>query len=348
MKIQIKNNQVLFTKLFNEKDKQNALLEIPEDAKKILFIDTPPTEILYQLIKELSEKGIECILIDHHNAAFPETEREKEIAEMMNKIKSLISPHSRIGQRKHYPACSLLLDSLSPKIEFDFIIADSDFDGLLSSMKASRVTYPDLDEDAIILDGERAKQTKENLSEAGFALFQAFSVLPEFNPKEPSVYENAKKELFENFIKVIEGDKKVWKYFKDKETEYEEMISATSLVLKSAEEVVPGVWFTEISRIGGRKVHLQTIMENLENRPGCKVTAIKKDSGPIVSVGKFPFQISVCVVGKYQDKINLQDAIPTWRKSHPENGVISNTRFLLHVNDMIWEKEVIPRLKDMV
>ena len=51
------------------------------------------------------------------------------------------------------------------------------------------------------------------------------------------------------------------------------------------------------------------------------------------------------VVKAEQAKINLQELLPTGFVSSPDTSIISNTTFLLHVSENVWNETVLPALK---
>ena len=109
-----------------------------------------------------------------------------------------------ISNRSANPACSSLVEAGEFVGEGTVIVADSDLDGLTAAMKAAGVTYPELDSDAEVFD-TRPRQSAETLSEAGWLTVRALSTLPPFNPKRPEVSENAKAELFHDFVAATQG-----------------------------------------------------------------------------------------------------------------------------------------------
>jgi hypothetical protein len=81
----------------------------------------------------------------------------------------------------------------------------------------------------------------------------------------------------------------------------------------------------------------------MESRPGTKVTVQKKAQGPIA--GKHGgVQISLAVAKAHQAAVNLQELLPSGFTSSPEAGIISNTTFLLHVSQEVWDSTVLPAL----
>lgn len=114
--------------------------------------------------------------------------------------------------------------------------------------------------------------------------------------------------------------------------------------LRLAGEVVdlmPSVAFVDVTN--SPRFDLGTLATKMEARPGCRVTVQRKNAGPIAAKHG-GIQFSLAVAKNYQKEVNLQDLLPAGFTSSPEAGVISNTSFLLHVSEEIWEKQVLPAL----
>jgi hypothetical protein len=291
----------------------------------------------------LQGRGIEVIIRDHHDVAHPRNEREEAIHASAALVRG-VADDAVISTREEHPACSTLIEA-GEFAGVDVVIADPDPDGLTASMKALGVVYPELDADAAVLDGGRVGQTRENLSKLGFKLVQGMAALPPYNPKNPRASEEAKAELFTQFVLASQGDFQALQWLDGKVQAYEELISKTKEVISEVEEILPGVQFVDIS--GKGKIHLQTLAAHMERQPGCRVTVVCKDVGPICSVGRWDRQYSLSVPRKFQQEVNLQDLLPEGFVSDPKVGVISNTSFLLHVSREVWEEIILPSLKKM-
>ncbi len=167
IKIKINGTPVVMTKFFAEADVNSVLSLVPEDARRVLFVDTPSTEHLHRLICELRGRGIEVIVRDHHDViGEPVNEREVAIHLAADAIREAASD-AVISTRQEHPACSTLVE-IGEFADVDLVVTDPDPDGLTASMKALGIVYPELDSDAAVLDSGRVNQTQENLSEIGF------------------------------------------------------------------------------------------------------------------------------------------------------------------------------------
>ncbi len=339
MEMRIKEQKVFMGKFFSVEDTAKAL-EAIGSAQKIVFVDTPSTEHMVSCIEQLTKNGVEVVVRDHHDVASPRNEREEAIARAANRVREIASD-AIIKTRDEHPACSSLIN-VGEFADVDIIVADPDPDGLTAAMKALGVMYPELDSDAAILDGPRTNQTaKGGLSPLAVLLVKGMATLPPFNQKNPQASEKAKGELFSTFIGAVQGDSEAKASLETKVEAYEAGVAVAKELASKATEIVPHIVLVDV--VGAKRFDLGTLTRNLESREGCKVTVTRKDSGPIA--GSHGVQYSLAVVKQFQEEINLQDLLPSGFESSPKAGIISNTSFLLHVSEEIWEKEVLPRLQ---
>lgn len=336
----IAHTPVIFAKFFKPSDAENVLGAIHlHVAQKVVFIDTPATPALLGLIKTLRECGHAVVVRDHHDVVNPRNPRENEIADAAKQLRELLGANALISNRAAHPACSTLVQPGEfSGGEWAVIVADPDPDGLTAAMKALGVVYDRLDSDAVILDGARSEQTAENLSPLAMLLVKGLATLPPYDAARPQFSEDAKSKLFGEFAAAAGGDKKALAGLEAKVTAYEAAVQAAEEVAAEAKEIVPGV---VVADIVGRKVDLSTLTARLESRPGCVITVIRKDNGPIAGALKVK-QYSLAVIKSKQAEINLQDFLPQGYTSSPEAGIISNTTFLLHLSEGNWFDLVLP------
>ena len=337
IKLIIKNIPVLMTKFFST-ESVTSVVEAMTNAQKVLFVDTPSTEHLANCITELQAKCVECIVRDHHNVLDPQNPREEAIKEAAELVRNL-ADDAIISTRDENPACSLLM-SAGEFTGVDAIVADPDPDGLLGVMKALGITYPELDSDAVILDGPRSEQTPERLSNFAMLLVKGMATLPPYNPKRPEIAEKAKGDLFSQFVAAAQGDAEAQCSLEQKVEEYEAGVAVAKELVSKSFEVFPGLIFVDTT--GSERHDLVTLTRGLEAK-GAKVTCIKKNVGPIASV--HGSQFSLAVVKRFQKEINLQNSLPADFVSSPASGIISNTTFLLHVSENIWN-DILPAIQD--
>lgn len=187
----------------------------PGDRRfRVLFIDTPPTPVLFETIQLLRRVDYADLLLrDHHDVdGPPKNPGEQETRQAADTLRALLGDKATISNRTAHPACSLLV---SPG-EFAgddmvTVIADPDPDGLLATMKALGVLYSDadggvatFDADAALFDGPPAH--RDGLSPLGSLLNIGWTTLPEFNSTNRRPYEKAVSDLFGQFVSAVQGD----------------------------------------------------------------------------------------------------------------------------------------------
>lgn len=340
--IKIATHPVVFSKFFAAADREVVLAAIPEGTKRAVFIDTPATPHLVATIESLISKGIVVVVRDHHDVPKPRNQRESEIANAANRVRELVGDNALISNRQANPACSGLIQVGEFATEGTVLVADNDPDGLTAAMKASGLTYEGMDTDAATLDGARSKQTAERLTPLALLLVKGLATLPPFDANRPQVSEDAKSKLFQEFVAAASGEQTAIDSLNRKVEAYEASVKMAEGIAAEASEPASGV--VMVNAVGKPRHDLITLTERLESRPGCRVTVVRKDNGPIAAKHG-GVQVSIAVVKAEQAKINLQELLPTGFVSSPDTGIISNTTFLLHVSENVWNETVLPALK---
>lgn len=358
----------LFSKFFSAADSAAVLAAIPEGTRQVVFVDTGATPVLVETITALLERKLEVYLYDHHRG-------EGRTPEATEAIEALLGERAKILSRAEAPGCLQVLGSDSfvlpgcyntssreedqewgghdsinwccsccvsnaPRGEV-MIVADPDPDGLLAAMWVSGAGYQGIQSDAPVLDGPRSEQTAERLTPLALLLAKGMATLPPFNPANPEVAEKAKAELFQNFVRAAYGYQDDIRSLESRVAAYEAAVAVAEEIAKEASEIASGVVLADTC--GKRRHDLATLTQRLEARPGCRITVVRKDSGPIAA--KHGTQYSLAVVKSHQGDTNLQELLPGGFTSSPETGIISNTTFLLHVSESVWEETVLPALR---
>jgi len=330
------------SKFFAPTDKDSVLAAIAEGTKRVVFIDTPATSHLVATIEELVSKGIEVVVRDHHDMPNPRNPREEEIATAASRVRELVGSNAVISNRQANPACSGLIESGEFNGKGTVIVADPDPDGLTAAMKAVGVTYPELDADADVLDGGRAGQTADKLSAHAFLFTRAMSTLPPFSAERPQISEDAKAKLFTDFVSMIQGDSEATTRLQKGVETYEAGVREAERLAETVTDIMSCVAFVDVTT--APRFDLGTLAAKMEARNGTKVTVQRKSQGPIAPKHG-GVQISLAVVKAHQAEINLQDLLTPGFTSSPESGIISNTTFLLHVSQEVWDSQVQPALQ---
>jgi hypothetical protein len=340
--IRISNVPVLFSKFFSTADREAVLSAIPQGTRRVVFIDTPATAELAPTIEVLLGQGIEVNVRDHHDEPNPANPRAKQIADAAMRIRELCGSNAVISNRKANPACSSLIEVGQFAGEGTVSVADSDPDGLTAAMKAAGVFYVELDADADVLDGGRVGQTADKLSANAYLFVRAMSTLPTFDATRPQVSEDAKAKLFNDFVLVVNGDSDARARLEKGVETYEAGVKEAERLASTVTDLMASVAFVDLMK--SPRFDLTTLAGKMDARTGTKVTVQKKAVGPIAAKCG-GVQYSLAVVKAEQANINLQELLPSGFVSSPETGIISNTSFLLHVSQEVWESQVLPALR---
>ena len=121
---------------------------------------------------------------------------------------------------------------------------------------------------------------------------------------------------------------KLWIFLESKVEAFESSVAEAEKLAEVIEVVAPGVVLCNV--VGAGRFHLTTLSRQMEAIDDCKITVIRKSNGPIAAHHD-GIQYSLAV--KKGADINLQSLLPEGFISSPEAGIISNTTFLLHIND---------------
>lgn len=340
--LHISGTPVVLSKFFSAADRESVLAAVrAHSPRRVVFIDTPATVELVATVEALKADGVEIHVRDHHDAPERSNPREIAIADAAGKVRELAGGNAVISNRKANPACSSLIEVGQFVGEGTVIVADPDPDGLTASMKALGVVYDGIDTDAAVLDGAHSEQTAERLTPIALLLVKGMVTLPPFNPERPAVSEEAKGKLFAEFVAAATGDDTALKSLGRKVETYEAGVREAEAIAATATQPISGV--VMVDAVGKPRHDLATLSAKMEAQPGCRVTVIRKDNGPIA--GKHGgVQISLAVAKAHQAAVNLQDLLPSGFTSSPEAGIISNTTFLLHVSEKVWNETVLPAL----
>lgn len=340
---EINSTPVIFSKFFSSADRESVLEAIPEDTRRVLFVDTGATPVLFETIQALSAEMIEVIVRDHHDGEGRTPEAADQIRLMLDGTFVAVNEAAIIVERSQAPACAQLVTLGEFTGEGTVIVADPDLDGLTAAMKAVGVTYDGMDADAAIFD-VRPKQSAETLTALGWTAVRALSTLPPFNKERPEVSENAKCDLFARFVAAAQGDENARAELESAVEAYEAGVTeAKRLLIEKLSQPFPGVVL--VDSVGAARSDLNTLSRGMEQK-GVIVTVVRKDFGPIAGKpGGHGVQYSLAVVRDHQSELDLRDLVPEGMESSPEAGLLSNTSFLLHCSERVWDEVILPGLR---
>jgi len=326
------HNQKDITSVFDSIDMLEFLNK--SDIKRAVFLDCPPTSILLDTIKKMLELDIDVVVRDHHDILAPANDRERQIAQMANEIKSLLKDKAIISDRKTHPSCLSLVEMGEFIEKNTVIICDPDSDGVLTAMKSLGTVYQEILADSVILDGPK---TLNGLSKKGLLLAKAISQVST-NQKAYEI-KNNKEDIYSYFIKYIQGSYEARLMMFRYESNYDEIALRTAKIFQNLLKVSENACLLDLTKENFYNID---VLNDLVNKTSYKISVIKKSSGPLAE--RYGAQYSLSILNKGKE-INLQDLLQEGFKSSIDSGIISNSKFLLHINEKIWETQVLPKLK---
>ena len=336
MILSINGRSVIFSKFFSASDGEKVLEAVAaKGASRVLFVDTGATPVLVNTIFALVEREVEVVVRDHHRG-------EGRTPQAAEAIETMLGDNARIVTRQEAPGCALLVKLGEFSQDGDMIVADTDLDGLTAAMKAAGLTYEGLDSDAEVLD-VRPKQSAETLTPLAWTACRSLGTLPPFNPKAPERAEEAKMELYGAIVAASQGDEEALAALESRVRVYETQVEEAKRLLQTeVSEPCSGVVMANV--VGSARHDLSTLTRGLEAK-GAIVTVVCKDFGPIAgSPGGHGLQYSLAVVRRHQGELDLRDLVPEGAETSPKAGLLSNTSFLLHCSEEVWEETVLPAL----
>lgn len=344
---------VIFIKAFSTGD-AGTIVEFVrrwagDGGGRVLFVDTPATTNLVAAVRSLVEDGFDVVFRDHHGLeGEPTDDRQRAQARAALELKELLGEKATTARRSAHPACSSLVD-IGEFGDCAAIVADPDPDGLSAACKATGIVYDDanggvrqFDIDAAIMDGPLSGQL------AGSPLSQLLvkgftTVTPASVDRPRSDLEMS--ELFALYVAAVQGNCSARTQLERLALDFQSRVEAALSLGATAVEVVPGALFVDVT--GQQRYDPVTLTGTLERQPGCRLTIILKDQGPIARVhGR---QVTLSVVKTASAGIDLRRLLPDGfapsdNEEQVRNGVISNVSFLLHVSETVYREVVFPGL----
>lgn len=330
----IRLDNMFFAKAFKAEEGSALAAEIakemPLGGRRVVIIDHPPTAGLVPLIRALRDEGAQVFLRDHHADADRDGSVVAECRQILDGTDYPVNERAVIVTRAEHPACSTLVEA--GEFRDDVIIADADQDGVTAALKAAGVSYPELDADAVVLDGPQTGKTAENLSLLGLLFVRAWGAIPPFGsgPRE-SVF----RQVVGAFSIAVSGHDAGYDELARLAAEYERKVANAKSLAAKAEMLSPQIRFVDAS--GATDFDPPTLAAELDK--GVAVSARKVSTGPIAGKpGGFGAQISLARTKQGETAgIDLAKLVPADWARGPEHGVISNTPFLLHLSPEKWE-----------
>ncbi|MFA6533974.1 MAG: hypothetical protein WCT37_02250 [Patescibacteria group bacterium] len=306
-------------------------------------------------VKRLMEEKLRVWYRDHHDLPEEDTRfaSAREIRGYTREICGLLGNRARIMTRRDHPSCVGLVkegEFADPKY---LIIANPDADGLLTAMKAIGLTYNGMKADADVLDGPASLATQDRLTEYGWLLKTNLALLGGFMGKGIAHLNARKNEIFENFLKMVQGDQAAHDQLADNtEKKFGVFAQRMKNLAMQAQMIANGVYALDITDAQRQEpVDIGTLTTYMESLPGCQITVVVRSNGPLAKhAGGVQYSLTVAsgfqpgFAPSKEDEIDLRRAVPeNWNVS-PESGVISHNAFFLHCAAQQWEDVIGPAL----
>jgi hypothetical protein len=171
-------------------------------------------------------------------------------------------------------------------------------------------------------------------------LSKSLAVLPSYDSSNPHQRERAQELIFRQWVAAVQGNASALEKLQEGVCAYDRAVEVAHELAPSAMQVAPGVVLVDV--IDAPLFDPGTLMTLMEKVPGCRITVVRKERGPIAALHNI--QYSLAVAKAYQGKIDLQTLVPPDSKNNPKAGIISNVSFLLHVSEDVWHEHVLPGL----
>jgi len=326
-----------FQKL-SEEDLTKEELKSATTFTRALFIDLAATPAMEETIVHLESAGVEVAgYRDHHYSPGSQNPRDIQINEGAERIIARLGDRAVFVPRNLAPSCSRLVNlGEAVRHKIDLVLHHGDTDGFMGYLKLAGVGYDGMDDDADIFDS-RGDETK--LTEHGQLYRKATAALPTFDKNRPDVFAKAQEVLHQEFANYIMNDfsSQYAQPLQEKAKEAAMQLESANALFQAA-EYRDGIAYVDTARIGKNKYNVQALTEMLEAQEGVKLTAQKKNSGPLSSADLA--QITIVRHGRDQ-KTDLRDYLPEGAQSGVEHGRIFNTPFLLHLREDLFQDFVV-------
>ncbi|MFH1029811.1 MAG: hypothetical protein V1770_00950 [bacterium] len=166
------------------------ILEAMPESARVAFVDLAPTKNIAGLADLIKARGHEVVsFYDHH--LDPNSQAEMgNVARLRQEL-----DEAKIVTREEAPSCARLVTVGEWKSTVDTVFFHADFDGFISFMRGCGVDYPEIIDDADILD----KAKKGKLSLVGRKFADADHELVPWFSTNPREHYRVKAEVYQKF-----------------------------------------------------------------------------------------------------------------------------------------------------
>ena len=178
-------------------ERSEIIAALPE-APRAAFIDLAPTRDVLEFVSQLEEAaGVVVIAFyDHHL----DPRRSAEVANA-RELERKLGKRAKIVARREAPSCPRLIEvGKWEKIGSNVVLFHADFDGFLGFLKGAGVLYPEMEDDADLLDGAG---NGRRLSAIGKLLADAHEFLVPYFSQDPAGHQREKQRVYQTLADWI-------------------------------------------------------------------------------------------------------------------------------------------------
>lgn len=293
----IRGKLIRFCKLKSELDVQYSLSfvrRVSEAGATVVLLDIRCSNYLVRLVTILLQEGYEVFVADHHDfPGEPCAPSERELAPASEQLRDLLGERARIATRSQCPCC-LQLINVPGEFRSATIIADEDADGLTAALYAVGISYGDLLQDAIILDGPT--EGKLEASTNGLLLLRTLAI---------GRRDWWTREVFYLWPKAVQGYRSARSKLEARVFKWQKMAETAKRLALSAQEVTPGVLFVDAQTL---EYDLYTLAKIFYEQ-GCLLFVVRQKSGPVAK-GINAINYRIDALHRGQATVNVREFLP--------------------------------------
>ncbi len=318
----------------------------------VVFLDTVPTELFLDLVKQLQENGYRVIIRDHH------THGGDIDADLVARFHQYIDSKSVLTTRKEAPGCAQLVEAGEFSADNFIVIADNDKDGLLTAMKAKGIEYERMTQDCDILDGNPAEQDPEKLTAWGKRLLMLTETMPRI--RKDLDHDKEKFRRFSIFIRAVQGDEEALKFIDGEiQNQWEATRAQSERLVSQATKVCNHVFLVDMTLAENNGVTYDqgTLFRGCIAR-GTRVLVIKNTDRSNSSEytfmmidgdeSLFDIVMTPAAAEKFNEKVEREISKRRQKEPDPKRNkhIMLLQPFKGFCKGNLWEKKVLPKLRD--
>jgi len=292
----------------------SVLIRCCQGASKVLIADLSPV-VCHDLISDLAMKH-KVMVRDHHK---PDTG-----SELYDDVYELIRARPLVDAlcvtRKNALACAQLID-IGCIGDKDVIIAHADGDGLFAALRAVGLTYVDLVEDAMRLDGPSYAAKLHLFSDIGQLFVRSTAVLQREDAR-------GHQEAYQLFVDMLVG--------REAEKRLNVMALNHDVVVRDTLDVLDSMRISTVYDRRWAVLDVSNVSDKFDSHI-LQATAVDLNADVLVVIstkGAIASRLSTkqVIFTALHDGIDLRETVAEIPGRGPQHGIISNEPFRLHLS----------------